>query len=324
MRRGIILAAIVMQANITGGVEARGSTFVVVDISGSSKTVVNDINDLGLSVGSFETGPLTHAFIRHLDGSITPFDVAGSSGTYARGIDNNGRVVGHYLAGADFVAYVRELDGSIVSYRIPGSASTYGNGINDIGQITGTYSLVPGLDFHGYVLAPGGILTTFDVPGALWTFSEGISNSGEVVGYYFDGSSFRSYLRHADGSFTTFDIPGDTSTLAAGVNDNGQVVGSSLVSYFSSSGFVSVASGFQRDGGGAFTSIKIPGSTSTYLQGNNDRGAVVGSFDTGGVTRGFILIIPEPCSLSLLVVGILASWIVRRKSCRAPDSHRSA
>ena len=52
------------------------------------------------------------------------------------------------------------------------------------------------------------------------------------------------------------------------------------------------------DTGGIFTTIDVPGATSTSAFGINDSGQIVGSFYDGTTTHGFLATpVPEPSSL---------------------------
>lgn len=308
---------VVVQIGLWLPCDARGGSFTTVYV-GSTSTTVDGLNDHGVSVGSFSNnGFSSNAFVRDTGGAITAFDVPGSTSTYGMGIDNGGLVVGYYLSGSDVHSYVRSTDGTFSIYDVPGSTSTWGNAINDQGQIAGTYQLGNTLDYHGFVRAADGTLTTFDVPGASWTFAQGISNSGQVVGYYFDGFGFHAFTRAADGTFTKFDVPGSLSSYAWGVNDSGQIVGYSIInSYFTSSGFVFIYSGYVRDPGGTITTFDVPGSASTVGQGINNEGQLVGNYTVGSITYGFITTVPEPSSLSLLIAGILGLVIIEGRRSR--------
>ena len=196
-----------------------------------------------------------------------------------------------------------------------GAVATYGSAVNNLGQVAGTYSLSGFLDFHGFIRAADGSFSTFDVPGASWTYAQGINDQGQVSGFYFDGLAFHGFLRAADGSFTTFDIPQSASTFGAGLDDAGQAVGYSVVSFFTSSGVVTIATGFVRSPDGAVTNFVVPGSSSTYVSGINDYGHLVGSYSLNGVTHGFIAV-PEPGSLLMLSTGALSVLAVARRRCR--------
>src|SRR5579862_8662405 len=84
----------------------------------------------------------------------------------------------------------------------------------------------------------------------------------------------------SNGIFTTFNVPDANpgTTIAEGVNDAGQIVGY----YRNSTG----QHGF-LDANGVFSTIDVPGSTSTTAMGINNTGQIVGSTNIGGTPHGF-------------------------------------
>ena len=112
-------------------------------------------------------------------------------------------------------------------------------------------------------------------------------------------------------AFTTIDVPGAVpgSTQAGGINNSGQIVGS-----FDAGG---TTHGF-LDTGGSFTTIDVPGSSFTIANGINDARQIVGTFESGfAVEHGFLAtpvsMVPEPSSLALFSIGLIALRIVRRR-----------
>jgi hypothetical protein len=295
---------------------ARGDVVVTVDAPGASSTTVDGLNNHGVAVGTYAVGLASHAFLRLADGTITPYDVSGAASTYGKGINDAGAAVGYFDTGAGMQGYERAADGTITTYFVPGAVSTFGGAINDLGQIAGTYSLAGASDFHGFIRSADGAYETFDVPGASWTYAQGINNRGEVSGFFFDGLAFHGYLRATDGSFTTYDVPQSLSTFGAGVDDSGVAVGYSVVTIFTSSGFVSIATGTIREPDGTLTPFTVPGAGATYLSDINDTGQLVGSYTTGGVTRGFITVVPEPGGCLLMASGALGVLAASRRRAR--------
>jgi probable HAF family extracellular repeat protein len=89
-----------------------------------------------------------------------------------------------------------------------------------------------------------------------------------------------------EGTFTQIDAPEADITYLHGINNRGQVVGHSRKDIFA------LAHGFLW-AEGKFTSLDIPGvlivGRGTETMGLNDRGQVVGSFQSGGIDRGFLI-----------------------------------
>jgi probable HAF family extracellular repeat protein len=137
----------------------------------------------------------------------------------------------------------------------------------------------------GAVAARGDGFTTIDVPGARDTKLWGINSNGDVVGSYTDDvSPFHGFLQTSDGSIQTIDVPFPEAiwTAARAINDNGDIVG-----------LYGLADGNQRGWllhDGAFTVIAVPGATSTFgAVGINNLGTIVGSYNVGAVSHGFVL-----------------------------------
>jgi len=138
------------------------------------------------------------------------------------------------------------------------------------------------------------------VPGAGATYAYGIEG-GNIVGYYRDGS-YNSHGFSYDGTtYTTLDVPGAGATYAYGIG-GGNIVGAYYVggSYH----------GFIYDGT-TYTTFDVPGASDIYAYGI-DGGNIVGNYyDSSQRTHGFIAVIPEPATLSLLAVGVL--MVCRRR-----------
>lgn len=184
--------------------------------------------------------------------------------------------------------------------------STQIRGINDAGQIVGTY-LQAGAADSGFIdnLASGAV-TTFSGAANFGTDGNGINNKGQVVGFGYASGGPIGYLRDAvSGGYTILPIAGSFGfgINTNGVNDAGQVVGyggfgshgappgSMSFLFNSTTGTKTFFSdpatvGSYIDSGGFV--VTVPGYTNAY--DINNRGQVVGSISTIGVTQtGFLL-----------------------------------
>jgi uncharacterized membrane protein len=232
-------------------------------------------------------------------------------------------------------------DGEFAPLDVPDDASSdpratsYG-GINDRGHIVGGYyeagatpdaqGIFP-IDAHHAVLRDRrGRFTSLDVPGALATLAYALNNRAQVVGQYLDAGAVpdeqgrlpagtvHGFVWHR-GEVTTIDVPGAPLTQPLGINNRGDIVGAYIeaapgpdpdpYAYYETGrlrGFV------MRNG--SFTPIDFPDGLGTKVSGINDRGEVVGYYDTEDARRGFLLSegsfteIDPPGSLFTLPSGI--------------------
>ncbi len=92
---------------------------------------------------------------------------------------------------------------------------------------------------------------------------------------------FASSLQAQQYTFTNFDAPTGSNTAAYGINGSGQITG-----YYYDGGW----HGFLRSSGGStFTSFDAPGGYgSTFANGINDSGQIVGSYPYGTAGSGFL------------------------------------
>ena len=193
-----------------------------------------------------------------------------TQGTFARGVNNAGAVVGTYveLNGRQHGFLYRH--GRYVSIDVPHSRHTQATGINDLGVIVGFYE-----DVHGtHAFRYDGLFARLDVPfaKAIATFATGINNHGQIVGYYNDGIRSSGYL-YDRGRFVSIGVPNSSTTTLFGINDKGEIVGTALDDRFQS--FI------YSDG--VFTPFDVPFANAFDFGalGINDRGDVVGYFQTG-------------------------------------------
>ena len=91
---------------------------------------------------------------------------------------------------------------------------------------------------------------------------------------------------------TTIHYPGSTSTAARGINNSGEVVGTyscAVACVNPQTGETSTAGthGFLLQDG-VYTRIDVPGGANTTPRGVSEQGAVVGHYNVGAVTHGFV------------------------------------
>lgn len=249
---------------------------------------------LSLSTGQASTS-LTSATFLYTTGPIVPapglaplqyttIDLPGVVATFVSNIVNSGRTVGSYqdFAG-NFHGYVADLRGGFATVDVPGATDTFGGGLNERGDVVGSFNDVAGLS-HGFVQRDGAI-TTFDVPGSIFTAPVAINNKGQIAGEYESADrGFHAFLLD-DGVFTTIDHgPGTgifASTGAFALNNAGEIAGF----FFDPNTFRAFT---QKHG--SFLAVDVPGQGDTVIEGINDLGDAVGTYnDFNLIQHGFVL-----------------------------------
>ena len=168
----------------------------------------------------------------------------------ALGINNRGEVVGAYSLFSLTSASFLYQDGNYVPLGAPGDPNAYtqANAINNRGEIVGNVQISVRAPPHGW-LNENGTISNYDVPGSGQTSLNGVNDYGDIVGWYYG------------------DIIVNNSALS-GVGSPGQY------------GFI--------EQNGQFYTFDVPNSSSTSLQGINDRDQLVGSYvDTAGTHSFF-------------------------------------
>jgi probable HAF family extracellular repeat protein len=162
----------------------------------------------------------------------------------------------------------------------PGGDLTRAYGLNSKGQIVGSARITP--PRHAYVW-DSGAYSLLDADGVLSTSNSeayGINDKGDVVGTYTDLSGVpRGYI-YSKGSLTTLMLPfGEVAeTYATGINNQGEVVGY----WVDASGYFH---GFYYFNG-EYERIEYPGALDTLAYTINQRGVIVGNWDTDNTTLG--------------------------------------
>jgi uncharacterized membrane protein len=94
------------------------------------------------------------------------------------------------------------------------------------------------------------------------------------------------------GQFTTVDVPGAALTQPLGINNQGVIVGAYIEAVPGSDPYAYYETGRLRRfmmRRGKVTPIDFPGGLGTKVSGINDRGQMVGYYDTEDARRGFTL-----------------------------------
>jgi probable HAF family extracellular repeat protein len=250
-------------------------------INGATQMSANDINDNGQIVGQF-TDALgsAHGFVYEED-SFCQLDYPGASATAILGINNQGQLVGMFSTLTSTSGFLYDRGTFSHPLTFPGAGSfTVLNAINDRVEIVGVYQgTTPGE--HSF-LYKAGKYETLVYPGATETSAQGICNSGQVVGDFPDAKGTHGfvYLENA-GVFTpALDCPTGTDMALRGINNGGQIVGGCFDPQGNEHPFLYVA--------GVLNPILVPGAISASANGINDRGLIVGNFQSAKGANSFV------------------------------------
>lgn len=250
-------------------------------------------------------------------GQFTPLSaVPGAAFSLTVGINNQGQTTGVYVD-ADAVpgpdgtlpdgtahGFVRDRQGHVVSFGVAKAGLTRSQAINNRGELAGDYvdpGAVPGPDglsprgtIHGFTRDSRGDIHAFDVPFDHLHVIKGMNDRGQIVGYYdSSGTTQGSFVREPDGRVTLITYPGAPITEVYGINNQEQIVGAFLQPGAAVGPDGTVQPGtvhgliWER---GRFTTLDVPGATTTQAFGINDRGQIVGGYrDANGNAHAFIL-----------------------------------
>jgi len=139
------------------GILRRGKDwYTPFDVKGAADTYPLGLNDLGESVGYWDTNPKApapHGFYRDANGNITTLDVPGALVTVAFAINDVGQIAGYYWNGhGPFHSFV-ETNGQFQTLDVPGALKTFATTINNFGVVSGEYIGTDG-HRHGFIATP--------------------------------------------------------------------------------------------------------------------------------------------------------------------------
>jgi len=289
-----------------------GYSYEIFDMPGAANTYVLGMNDRGDVVGSFimPGSNVAHGFSRV--GGIYRFEsIQGATEGVVADIDNAGRIVGNCpeticIAGG----YVRSPTGDVQLLPRPDSDAWEPMSVNEQLQITGGIRIL-GVS-SGFVWT-GTNWTLLNFPGAYGTTVRDINASGTSVGDYATttgGAAIWGGFIHDVSGFTDLRYPGATETRTWDINDSGEVVGVAVSSV--------ATTGYVRHANGSYETLSVPGASYVLPEDINNRGQIAGYFWDGVASRGFIatpiVSVPEPQTYLLMVFGIFALTLLRRRA----------
>jgi len=299
----------------SGGVFERLPT--IVPSGSNARATVRSINDGNQVVGnSYGPGGLfDQRGVRwDADGTLNDLGQYNNSNTFFHDINEAGVIVGasnrafSYTPGTGYSGLL----------ALNGSYTASAQAINELGWIVGSSQaeVAPGVNQTRATLwKPDGTLVNLgilEIPGQDNNISVafGVNDLGEIVGYFGNALAFSHafYWSEATG-MVDLGAPGGRSSFANDINNNGYIVG-----------YASFASAPQNRAylwyqGVAYdlNDFLPPNSGWVLLEayGINDRGDIVGRGQFAGQTQAFLLVIPEPPSLVLLISAL--AGLVRRR-----------
>jgi hypothetical protein len=237
--------------------EDKSENYTSFDPPGSTDTEPTAINPAGAIVGSFfDTGGLSHSFVRTHKGAVHAFDPPGAPcplpGTNfcsrAVGITPDGAIAGEASVGG----FLLSPDGAFTTINVPSSNLTSISAVSTNGAIIGLFFVTGSFGAHGFVRTPGGAFTTFDPPGSTYTAPTAINPDGAIVGFYLEAGGQHGFVRTPGGALTTFDPPGSTGTQPTAISPAGVSTGN----FLDASG---IYHGFVRAPNGVITVFDAPG-----------------------------------------------------------------
>jgi hypothetical protein len=241
-----------------------------------------------LKVTTSSSGTTTETF--------SPVNVTDSPYQQAESINNAGTIVGFFSDPTRFNGIVNgyQLSDNVyttLSVPFATAVDTYAYANNNAGSITGCWDTGEGFNTAGFTLIGGTYTNIGQFPGQPFSCPVGINDDNAVVGgygYANNTENFSGFLYHK-GKYTSINVPGATSTAADGINDAGDIAGSyCATSACTESVFGAGTQGFVLIGG-VYSTISIPGATSTYVYRISNAGVIQGTYnDSAGIAHGFI------------------------------------
>lgn len=282
--------------------------------AGAATTTLWDVNNLGHMVGSSTSGtaPTDFPVAFVYDGAtFTTIMPAGAVSSSALGISDGGVVVGSY-----FSSYTDDGAGNIVpgpslgfiysggtytTFTVAGAENTYLRGISPNGRyLSGYYSTATSAPGFVYDTVTS-TFTVVSTPASLITIPQGINGSGILVGS--DVISGPPTTRPgftwdiATGTRTDYVLAGAVRTAFRSIDDAGTLAGWFIDAGGATHGFVGTVASFEQ--------VDFPGADSTFVEGSNNAGVLVGNYFVGDTSHAFVT-----TNLPSLLLQTLAANVV--------------
>lgn len=309
------------------------------------------INSFGTIVGFSGTFAAHHAF-SYSDGVMTDLGTLGGANSAAASINNAGIIAGTSDSGSGywhgfsygggrmtdlgvFTSYYSYANGINDSGTIAGSVWTSGNKDHaafysggqwtDLGTLGGNYSAAAAINSRGAIvgwsdlrygthafLYQAGVMTDLGTFGGSVSYGLDINDNGVVVGYgTTPGDQYYQAFCYRDGVMTGIGTLGGAYSSANAINSSGTIVGNADFNLNGDHHAFRYSDGVMTDLAPYLLPIGLTGSSEALDV--NDRGDIVGSgYDAQGQLHAFLLVVPEPSSVALWMVGAAMLALRRR------------
>jgi len=216
------------------------------------------------------------------------------------GMNNAGQVVGYDTNTGHPSLYA---NGTVTDISPAGGSYGMGFGINNQGQATGLWST--SATYQGFLYNPGSGSVDLGNLGAAGndTYGAAINDAGQIVGLSNTLAGDTRAFVYQDGHMTNLGtLAGGNRSGAADISENGLIVGSSSVDFFHEHAFLYV-NGEMKDLGVLNSSVPELGvGDSSYANGVNNVGQVVGfSWYQRGLRHAFLYSDGEMHDLNSLI-----------------------
>jgi hypothetical protein len=281
----------------TGIDSAPGMVYKFKTINNDSDPTFNQllgINDSGKIAGYYGSGTASSpnkgytVVSPYGQANFTSENYPGSVQTQVTCIDNRANTAGFWVDGSGVNRGFIEWKGVFTSYVNPKTGKGTVNqilGLNNAGVAVGFYTDSTGVN-HGYTLNQStGKFAPVQPPGATNVTASGINDRGDIVGYYTSGSETIGFLKK-NGKFSTFTYPNSSVTMPSGVNIDDDIVGGYTGASSSMHGFLATNVLVKAN----FKTIDDPkGKGTTFINGINDNGDMVGFYGPSSDTNGMLI-----------------------------------
>jgi len=286
----LVLAGAMAIGGLTEKLKA--DNWAVIDNPWASETFASNISNNEV-VGCWGPGATQGFSYNRLTNSWNVLNKPGFTSYSQIDSIDDGHVVGRYMDDSGSHGFVYE-NGNWTSLDMPGVSST------EVHDMDGINILGAGYQGKWYGFLYDGVnWNPIDKPGASSTQPTGISGN-KIVGGYDSGLSFLY-----DGTnWTELNMPGAKSTHACAID--GDDIGGF---YYDSIGKMH---GFLYDGVN-WKSIDAPNATTRTVVSGINGDDIVGYYGDASGYHGFVYTIPEPATIGLLSLGVLALSRKRKK-----------